>query len=91
MEKVYNLLEGTFLQEKASGKNPREVWLTTSEVSRICPPCADKMKSVGMAKIRLSQITEKLKQQKLSEVENLIKSSKFSQQSLQKIRASVSR
>lgn len=91
MNKSYNLLEGTFLAAKASGKDPREVWLTEAEVGKVCPPCAAKMKAAGMVKIRLSQIAEKLKEQKISAVENLIKSSKLSQESLKKIKASLSK
>lgn len=69
----------------------RDTWLTLAEVQKACPPCAAKMKVVGMVKIRLSQITASLKEQKISEIEKLIKSIKLSQQSIQKIKASLNK
>lgn len=67
----------------------RDTWLTLAEVREVCPPCAKKMELVGMKKIRASQIQQKMKEQKTSEIENLIKSAHFSQQGINKIKASL--
>lgn len=67
-------------------KNPRESWLTVTQVKEICPPCAEKMEVVGMMKIRFSQIAEKVKAHKIEKVTAMIKSSKLSKVEIEKIK-----
>lgn len=78
------------LQKAATGKSPREAWLTISEVEKLCPPCASKMKSAGMVKVRLSHLIERMDiQHRVAKVTEMIKASKLSKESIKKIKATV--
>lgn len=70
-----------------SNTNQRETWLSVEQTEKISKSCAAKMKAVGMNKLRLSQVNAFIS----FEIQNLIKTSKLSKQSLKRIKASLAK
>lgn len=65
--------------------NERETWLSVAEAEKISKSCADKMRAVGMKKIRLSQA----KAERVANIVKTIREAKLTRKDLEKIKATI--